>query len=291
MSRQPETIDVICSCYEQLSDMERRVADFILQNRADVLHLSVRDIAKGSKTSSATVSRFVRHVGYDSFFDMRLALARAQLGADDDAVAEAATEITPANIPGSLEYILETKVQELRNTVSRLEPDALERALDLIRACDALYFAAVGNSIPVCANLAFKLGQIGRRAVCPSTTESMILTSLSLRRTDALFVVSASGYSRRLETIIDNAEDSDTPIIFVTSNPSSSLARRSDVVIPVASHDQLLAGGQFSSHVAQDFVVEALFLLLFVSTQDVRERARIERKSLGKDKESMPTFS
>lgn len=136
--------------------MERRVANFMLQNRADVPHLSVRDIAKGSQTSSATVSRFVRHVGYDSFASMRLAIASEQT--DDDSVAEAATEISPANIAGSLEYILETKVQELRLTVSQLDPDVVGRALDLVKACDTLLFAAVGNSIPVCSNLAFKLG-------------------------------------------------------------------------------------------------------------------------------------
>ena len=290
MARQLGTIDTICACYDQLPDMERRVADFILQNRADVPHLSVRDIAKDSQTSGATVSRFVRHAGFDSFASMRLAIASEQ-AAGDDSVAEAATEISPRNIVGSLEYILETKVQELRSTVSQISADALERALDLIRACDTLCFAAVGNSIPVCANLAFKLGQIGRRAVCPTTTESMILASLSLRRTDVLFVVSASGYSRRLETIIDNAEDSDTPIVFVTSNPSSSLAARADVVLPVASRDQLLAGGQFSSHVSPDFLVEALFLLLYASADDAREHARMERKSLGRDKESTPTLN
>ena len=290
MARQLGTIDTICACYEQLPDMERRVADFILQNRVEVPHLSVRDIAKGSQTSGATVSRFVRHAGFESFASMRLAIASEQIGSDDS-VAEAANEISPGNISGSLEYILENKIQELRSTVSQLEPDMVERALDLMRACDTLYFAAVGNSIPVCSNLAFKLGQIGRRVVCPTTTESMILASLSLRHTDVLFVVSASGYSRRLETIIDNAEDSGTPVIFVTSNPDSSLAARSDVVLATVSRDQLLAGGQFSSHSTPDFVVETLFLLLFAGTGDAREHARMERKSLGKDKESMPTFS
>lgn len=119
----------------------------------------------------------------------------------------------------------------------------------------------------------------------------MILASLSLRRTDVLFVVSASGYSRRLETIVDNAEDSGTPVIFVTSNSSSTLAVRADVVLATAARDQMLAGGQFSSHVAPDFVVEALFLLLFAGVGDAREHARMERKSLGKDKESTPALS
>lgn len=290
MSRQLGTIDTICSCYEKLSEQERRVADFILQSRAEVPHLSVRDIAKDSRTSAATVSRFVRHVGYESFADLRLAIAGEQ-GAEDDPVSRAATEISPDDVAGSIEYVLETKVQELRSTASQLDAEAVERAVGLVRKSDAVVFAAVGNSIPVCANVAFKLGQIGVRAVCPPTTESMILASLSLRRGDVLFVVSSSGYSRRLETIVDNAEDSGTPIVLVTANPASCLAERSDIVLTAVSRDQMLAGGQFSSHVSMDFVLETLFLLLYAGGGAAREHARLERKILGRDKESTPTLS
>lgn len=290
MARQLGIIDTICASYEQLSETERRVADFMLQNRSEVPHLSVRDIAHGSQTSGATVSRFVRHVGYESFADLRLVIASEQ-GTTDDAPFEAATEISCDNIKGSVEYILDTKIQELRTTVSQLDVQTVERAVELLRSSDSVFLAAVGNSIPVCSSFAFKLGQIGVRSVCPATTESMILASLSLRRTDVLFVVSASGYSRRLETIMDNAEDSGTPIVFVTAHPTSELALRADVVLNAVSRDQVLAGSQFSSHVSADFVMETLFLLLYAGEEDAREHARIERKSLGKDKESTPTLN
>ena len=96
MARQLGTIDTICACYEQLPDMERRVADFILQNRVDVPRLSVRDIARGSQTSGATVSRFVRHAGYDSFASMRLALASEPgMFSGDISVAASASASSP----------------------------------------------------------------------------------------------------------------------------------------------------------------------------------------------------
>lgn len=60
----------------QLSCAENRVASFVLANVDEVPQLSVREIARGSGTSTATVSRFIRHVGYQSFSDLRLAIAR-----------------------------------------------------------------------------------------------------------------------------------------------------------------------------------------------------------------------
>ncbi|MCC6102450.1 MAG: MurR/RpiR family transcriptional regulator [Olegusella sp.] len=290
MNSYSNSIDAICAAYDSLSDTEKRVADFIIQNSDDVAKFSVREIATQSKTSSATVSRFVRHIGYESFSELRLAIATDQSNSnssDDDGV----TEISLDNIEASINYILDNKIQELTGTAEQLNSSRVKKVIDLIVESDEILFAAVGNSIPVCSSLAFKLGQIGLRANCPTTTESMILASLSLRRDDLLFVVSSSGYSHRLETIVDNAEDSGTPIIFVTTNPASMLAKRADVVLTAVTRDQLLTGPQFSTHVAEDFIVETLFMFILASRKYAREHARMEQKSLGRDKETTPTFS
>ncbi len=290
MSTRLGTIDTICAHYERLSDTERRVADFILHNQREVMHLSVREIARESGTSGATVSRFVRSVGYDSFADLRLALAALERPDGDGLDRASVNGVSLDDVRGSIEYVLNAKLQELRATAEQLSAKSVKDVVELIRSADTICFAAVGNSIPACQNMAFKLGQIGLRVMCPATTESMILASLSLRSTDALFIVSSSGYSRRLETIMDNAEDAGTPVVLVTGNRASELAPRADLVLGAATRDQMLAGGQFSSHVSVNFILETIFLLVLASRKESRELARLERKSLGKDKASRPTF-
>ncbi len=290
MNRSVGISDKLCASYDNFSETEKRIADFILQNLPDVAHLSVREIAEKSNTSGATVSRFVRKIGYESYADLRLALA-VDLNGQDEGGEKPVTEISIENVEASVRFILENKVQELSGTASLLDAKQIQRTINLINSSDNILFAAVGNSIPVCSNIAFKLGQIGVRANCPATTESMILASLSLRRNDLLFIVSSSGYSHRLETIVDNAEDSGTPIVFVTSNPTSVLAQRADMVLTAVTRDQILTGSQFSTHVAEDFLVETLFMFLLSGGKNTREHARLELKSLGRDKETTPTFS
>lgn len=284
------TVDAICAHYERLSDTERRVADFILHNQREVMHLSVREIARESGTSGATVSRFVRSVGYNSFADLRLALAALDHSDRGESDRAPVNGVSLDDVKGSIEYVLDAKLQELRATAEQLPVKSVEDVVELIRSADTVCFAAVGNSIPACQNMAFKLGQIGLRVMCPATTESMILSSLSLRSTDALIVVSSSGYSRRLETIVDNAEDSGTPVVMVTGNMGSELASRADLVLGAATRDQMLAGGQFSSHVSLNFILETIFLLVLASRKESREFTRLERKSLGKDKAFRPAF-
>lgn len=284
------TIDSICASYDGLSDTEKKVADFIVQNIDEVARSSVRSIAAQSGTSGATVSRFVRHIGYESFSELRLAIASDQAGAvQDDETA--VTEISLDNIDASIDFILKSKMRELSGTAAQMNADKVRKAVDLIMGSDNILFAAVGNSIPVCSSFAFRLGQIGIRANCPVSTEMMILVSLSLHRNDLVVIVSSSGYSHRLETIVDNAEDSGTPILFITSNPTSVLAQRSDVVLTAVSRDQLLADSRFATHVPEDFIIETLFMFLLKHGKNVREHVRMERKSLGRDKEYTPTFN
>lgn len=293
MSPRANAIDVIAGSYDSLSDTEKKVADFIMRNVSDVVRLSVRDIAAQSQTSSATVSRFVRHIGYDSLADLRLAIASSEGGpyASD---GEIATEVSLSNVEASVGFILENKIQELRATVSQLRAEDIHKAVNLITASDNILLAAVGNSIPVCSNLAFRLGQIGFRTHCPLNTESTILASLSLRRSDVVIIVSASGYSRRLETIADNAEDSGTPIILITTTPGAILSSRADVTFVTSERGERIMGPQgsrFASHVPEDFLVETLFMFLLAHGRNINERMSMERKSLGRDKETTPTFS
>lgn len=294
MGPRTSTVDAICAAYDGLSETEKRVGDFVLQNIGDVAHLSVREIASMSNTSGATVSRFVRHVGYDSLADLRLAIAAEQSGEIGGEEGNTVNEVSLDDIPASISYILENKIQELRATASLLDEKKIRKAVNLLLSSDNVLFAAVGNSIPVCSNLAFRLGQIGIRSNCPLNTESMILGSLSLRRNDLLVIVSSSGYSHRLETIVDNAEDSGTPIIMVTANPASVLAKRADIVLGAASREQMMVGTggpQFATHVSEDFIVETLYMFVLAHGRNIREHARMEHKSLGRDKENVPTFS
>ena len=282
MNSKAGVVDTILSWYPQLSDAEQRIADFILKKASDIAQLSVRDIAQQSNTSGATVSRFVRHIGFDTFADLRLALARDDVR--DETQNTEQSVISFDNIPGSIELILSNRIQELKGTASQLTSEILSRAVSLITTSDTVLFAAVGNSIPVCSNAAFKLGQIGVRANCSSTTESMVLSSISLKRNDLMILLSTSGYSKRLETIVDNAEDSGTPIIMVTANPEAVLASRCDLVINTISRDQVLSGTQFPSHVAQDFVMESIFALVLAQSKTGLIQAKVERKSLIEDK-------
>ena len=274
-------INSILVCYDGLSDAERRIADFILQGRGTVSSLTAGEIARESNTSNTSVSRFVRTLGYDSFVQLRLALAREEVSKEQ--LFDSSDGIGFDDVEGSVRYILERKVEELNDTVSMLDPKVLEEATHLIQRSGTVLFVGTGTSLSFAQMAATKFSHVGVRAVSPATTDAAAILAQLLGKDDCIVFISNSGASRRLSAIMDNAQDSGTPTVFITANPSSTLVRRADYVLGVALRDQLLANDFAVSHSSINFVIECMTLLLFHDSPDAQEYLRMYQKAFASE--------
>ncbi|MBE6468820.1 MAG: MurR/RpiR family transcriptional regulator [Coriobacteriaceae bacterium] len=274
-------INEICSLYDRLSDGERKIADFVLAHQGDIPAMTTREIATASETSAATVSRFVRHVGYESFTSLRAAVKREVADAPGTADPGVISVESPR---ASLETILQTKNRELFDTMNLVDEDELVKAVRLVQRSSSIEFAAVGNSIPAALSASFLLAQMGIRCACAPTTEAMMLSTLSLRSSDLLIFISKSGHSKRLNSMMDNAISAGTPTIVITNIPDSPLARRATCVLHAATHDKALNSDMPFSHNSINYIVEVIFLMLCSDMPNAKDHAGIIWKALGEDK-------
>lgn len=281
MKPKGSVINDICSLYDRLSDSERQIADFVMANQADIPSMTTREIATGSDTSAATVSRFVRHLGYENFSELRAAMLHEN-GAD---AARLPSTVISMDAPrAAMETVLMAKNRELMDTLDLIDENELVHAVHLIERSVQVAFGAVGNTIPSALSASFLLAQLGLRCTCAPTTEAMMLSTLSLTSRDVLVFLSKSGHSKRLNQMMDNANDSETPTIVITNVPDSPLARRATCVLHTASRDKMLNSDLPFSHNSINFIVEVIFLLLCSDVPNFRAQAGLLWKSLGEDK-------
>lgn len=281
MKPKGSVINDICSLYDRLSDSERQIADFVMAHQAEIPSMTTREIATGSETSAATVSRFVRHLGYENFTELRSSMQREN-GAD---AARMPSTVISLNAPrAAMETVLMAKNRELLDTLNLIDEAELVNAVHLIEQSVSIVFGAVGNTIPSALSASFLLAQLGLRTSCAPTTEAMMLSTLSLTPRDVLVFLSKSGHSKRLNQMMDNAKDSDTPTIVITNMPDSPLARRATCVLHAATRDKMLNSDLPFSHNSINFIVEVLFLLLCSDVPNFPAQAGLLWKSLGEDK-------
>lgn len=275
-------INSILASYGHLSGSERRIADFILQRRGTVSSLTAGEIAKGSETSNTTVSRFVRTLGYDSFAQLRLALAREEVAKERP--FDSSDGISFDDVEGSIRYVLDRKVEELNDTLSLLNEAELVESCRLIQRSKTVLVVGVGTSLSFAQMVATKLSHVGVKAISPVTTDAAAILAQLMGPEDCALFLSNSARSRRLNLIMDNAQDSAIPTVLITADPTTTLAERADHVLAVASRDHLLANNFAVSHNSINFVVECMLLLLFHDSPDAREYLRMFQKNISFEK-------
>ena len=285
MDKTGDVLSHICAVMSSLSPSEKAIASYVLDHPSDVATMTVRDLAAETGTSPASVSRFARTLDYRTYSDMRLALGISISRASGEEKA-AGGKVALDDIEGSIKYVLSHKVKELAETTSLIDSNDFAAVVNLLHYADLVLIAGVGNTINMGANAAFKLSQVGVRAICPSSTEAMASTAANLTEYDVLLVISTSGYSKRLVNIFDSAEDSNTPIVMITDNPDTPLAKRATHIIRAVSRDRAIVGSDiYFSHNSINYILELLFLFLVSCWDDPVELNRIISKNLMGDRQ------
>ncbi len=285
MNKKGDVISHICSSMDSFSPSEKTIASYILKEPSEVSEMTVRDLAAATGTSPASVSRFARTLSYRNYSDMRLALGiSVNKASKDNKLTDG--KISLDDVEGSVKYVLSHKIEELTETASLIDAETFATAVNLLHNANLVLIAGVGNTLTMGANAAFKFSQAGVRASCPSNTESMLSAATNLTEKDVLLVLSTSGFSKRLVNAFDYAEDSSAPIIMITDNPNTPLAKRANYLIRAISRDQAIANnGVLFSHNSLNFAIELLFLFLVSCWDDPAELNRLLCKNLLGDRQ------
>ena len=283
MGETRSALGVICSSYDGFFEAEKKIADYMMEHKAEVVDMTVGELARASGTSDATVSRFCRRCGFKGFHSLKLALAREVLE-EERGVVNVSNEIDRDKRSQSLQNILANKVAELTETVNMMDVTQLEQILDKLEHARMVQLAAVGNTIPVALDGAFKLNQLGIAAVAGDIWEAQAAYAFNLGPRDVVLVISNSGSSKRLQALAEGAKENGCTLILITNNSSSPLAEICDHKIVTATREKLLTEEFWFSRVTATAVMEILYLLLLSSKKDAVEHIRRHEKAISPDK-------
>ena len=121
---------------------------------------------------------------------------------------------------------------------------------------------------------AFKLNEIGIRAMAGTIWETQLAFSLSLKKGDVLIAISNSGESRRVAKMVKIAKEKGATAVGITNNPKSTIGQSVDYHIQTATREKLFMNEICFSRVSAMTVMEILFLFLTVDQKKRYEQTR-----------------
>lgn len=243
------------SVLPKLSDSERRVALWVLENVDATIRNSMSAIAQAVDVSDTTVLRMCRTAGFSGFTDLKLALAQEPREAREDTSDE--THASDLQAAGRL---FRAVSQAISDTQGVLNEAGFARALDLIAGARHIVVGGVGGSGIVAQAFYQRCIRLGQRCDAPIDSQLQIMHAALTGPEDLVVVISYSGITSDPVLILQEAKSRGAATLCITGNSASPLARLADVVLVSVSHEQ--GSEPMAAQIAQMTLVDALYSAL-----------------------------
>ncbi len=223
---------IISEHYKDLTKSEKQIADYLRKNQDESAFLSAGELANRLDLSEATLVRFARSLGFDSYPAMREVLQEnfrhrvthsARLRSRLDDLREAG-DIFERLVVSEMDYM----TQSLQ-TVNR---EALHQAVELVKSRKRIFIFGLGPSVSLVDLLKIRLERFGYQIITLTTTGREFLEPLvSMTDQDLLFAICFFDVTAALELVLDYARDIHCPAIMLTDTLGSIIGDKAEVVL------------------------------------------------------------
>ncbi|QIL90770.1 transcriptional regulator HexR [Microbulbifer harenosus] len=242
---------------EQLSSMrksERKVAEYILANPGEIIHMRIVDLATEAQVSEPTVVRFCRAVGCSGFQEFKLNLAQ-QLASSPSFGQIAVTETD--TIAEYKRKVFDSTVDTLLNVRDKIDARALEAAVTAIAAAKRVEFFGFGASGAVAADAQHKFFRLQLAAAAHSDHHMQSMSAMSMEPGDVVVAISQSGRTSSLLRSMEMAKAQGATVIGL--GPSGSpVTRKSSIPLEVDVEEDIELYTPLSSRIAHLVVIDVL---------------------------------
>ncbi|MEV6009199.1 MurR/RpiR family transcriptional regulator [Streptomyces sp. NPDC051976] len=255
----------------RMSGSLRKVGELVLADPAAATHGSAAELGRRTGTSQATVTRFCRALGLDSYQQLLIELAQ-ELGrseAEPPGSAALGPQIGPEDdLERVIAVVAEADLRALRHTADRLDREALERAAQALARARRIDVYGVGGSGIVARETEARLFGIGCAARAWTEVHAAETSAALLTPSDAVVAVSHSGGTREVLEPLRLAAGRGAFTVAVTGDPRAPIAQAADVTLTSYSGETSFRRGNFGTRHSVLLIVDCLYARVAQLTYD-----------------------
>src|SRR5512133_1147787 len=218
LTHQKHDFDQLFAAHDgDFTKSEKRIVDFIQRNMDEAPFLSAAELAQRLDLSEATMVRFARTLGFDSFPALREAL-QEDFRHRMTHSARLRGRLNDLREGGDIfERLVASEIDYLTESLQSLDRDALHAAVELLRTHQRVFVFGLGPSVSLVDLLQIRLTRAARQVIRLDTSGQEILEPLMLMRNeDLLIAIGFFNLTPALQMVLDYANQQTTPVILVT---------------------------------------------------------------------------
>ena len=262
---------------EKFSDLEQRVADEILKDPKATLNLTIEDLAKKAYTSTATIVRLCKKLGMSGYgeFKIKLATEINTFVLQTERIMQEMPirkEETPQDI---LQIMVNLHYQALTDAFHSMDIEAMNKAVDLLENADIITLYGREESLLIAEDLHLKFKRIGMPCVLEAMHGFQNPTLYRKDQKQVALIFSRYADSPDFKQLFQMLRLHEIPMIVVTANKESVLAKMSEALILFDNDESILKMGSFGSRTSMLYVSDCIYMMLISRHfEDNKERLK-----------------
>lgn len=247
----------------ELRPSEQRIAALFIAEPGTTAELSIGELAARCDTSTTSVVRFCKRMGYEHLKEMRMDVLR-------DVARERFETAGLPDVSGdvdrddSLEDIVAkvslAETLSIADTAKVLDIASLQAAVDAVGSAQRVDIFGVGASSFVGLDLQQKLTRIGHTALNWADSHAAWTSAATMRPGTVAIAVSHSGSTIDTVEFLAIARAAGATTIAITNHDGSALVEHADIVLTTAARESVFRSGALGSRIAQLMVVDCVFI-------------------------------
>jgi DNA-binding MurR/RpiR family transcriptional regulator len=247
-----------------------KIVEVILSDPEAAAHTSIVDLAERSGTSTATVTRLSRTLGFPGYANLRVAIA-TETGRAEQARWETdiSGDIGPDDpLDRALGVIAAADTRAIQATAGGLDLDAVKRVADAIAAAGRVELFGLGSSGTAAREMAFRLERIRIPVWFRPDTHTALTNAALVGPRDVAIGLSHSGRTREVIEVLSEASDHGALTVAVTSFGRSPVAEVADVVLITSVHETTFRLAALSALHSQLVVLDLIYVAVAQRTYE-----------------------
>lgn len=262
-------IGKIRSYYARLSEKEKKIADYILENPERIIHNTINEVAEDLHVADATVFRFCKRIGFKGYQAMKIALASEII----EPIQQIHEEISEHDdVKMITEKVFHSNIRTLENTLQILNGASIQKAVDILSRANRVEFYGTGGSAVIAMDAFHKFVRTGIKAFTFIDSHFQLMSASQLSDKDVAVIISHSGTNKDTINILKTAKANGTKTISITGYPKSPIAQNADVSLITSSEETEYRSEALSSRIAQLSLIDALYVNMMIINKETANK-------------------
>lgn len=261
---------------DQMSAIERRIADFILENAHLLRDYSSQQLASALGISQSSVVKFAQKFGFKGYPDLKFSIGEAVARGGGERPSQPRVEDTATDPFLQLEAGLRrSKLAAEEETRSVNPRETFEHIAALIDESNRVFVYGLGDDGLFAREFAMRLSLLGMLTVHHADPILMMANLSAVRPGDVLLVFSEFGKLPTLSQISRQFQHAGGKVVSITRHTSNPLRAHADATLMVCAHDPVPHVEALLYRSSLQYLLDLLFVLLCHRNDDRHRQLNI----------------